>query len=158
MPTAIVGWFGRRLGGGIAATPGYSIFLTPWAGVKAVGNFDSRAQDVAALGGGYWYNSAGALNDQYNPGDIWLDAGTFKYAQFHLQDTNRGIYSVQLDTVEQGQIDGYGTSSLYTYSEITGIAVTTGLKVFLLKMAAKHASSTGYYGTHMTCAWIRTGP
>lgn len=152
MPTAVVGTLGRR---GTAATPGYSVFIVPWAGSKANTTFDTRAQASSNLGGGR-LESSGAQNSEVS-WDIWLDAGTYKFALLHTQADNAGIYSVQLDTVEKGTIDGYNAVATVVYSEVTGIAVTAGLKTFKLKMATKHASSTSYQARVHSCAWIRTG-
>lgn len=153
MPTPVVHVFRSR---GIAATPGYSVFITPWTASKANTNWATRTQNSALLSGG-WLQSSGAQNDEVS-WDIWLDAGTYKFAMVHSDDSNRGIYSVQLDGVEKGTIDAYAAGNTHNvYDEITGIAVTAGLKVFKLKMATKNASSSAYFGVPISCAWIRTG-
>jgi len=154
MPTSVVHFFRQR---GVAATPGYSIFLTPWVGIKAATGFDTRFQTSAALGGGTWYNSGGAQNDEWTL-DKWFDAGTYKAALLYYKASSQGIHSIQLDGVEQGQIDGYAAgASQNNYSEITGLSVTAGLKVIKDKIATKNASSSAYYGTSATLSWIRTG-
>lgn len=153
MPTLAAVLTGPR---GTAATPSYSVFILPWTASKANTNWSTRNQTSSALGGGY-LSSAGNQNDEVS-WDIWLDAGTYKFALIHVTNTNHGIYSVQLDAVEQGTIDGYSAGLTWNaYNEVTGIAVTAGLKTFKLKMATKNASSAGYGGHLMSCAWIRTG-
>lgn len=152
MPHGIAFWLDSH---GVVAKPGASVFLLLWAGVKANTNWATRNQSSLELGGGD-HESTNAQNNEIST-DIWLDDGTYKYAQVHFKDSNRGIYSVQLDAVEQGTIDGYSAGTvLNTYSEITGISITKGLKVFKLKMATKNGSSSGYIGGVNSCAWIRT--
>lgn len=141
---------------GVVATPGYSLFLLPWAGMKTATALVGRAQSSSGLGGGYG-NSAGTQNSEL-AADVWLDTGTYKFALVYVKDSNAGIIDVQLDTVSKGTIDGYAAATAYnTYSELTGIAVTSGLKVFRTICSTKNASSTGYSQYLQSEAWIRTG-
>ena len=138
-------------------TPGYTWIYLPFMGSKANTGWSSLAQASTRLGGGY-VNTNTAQNAEIS-WDIWLDVGTYKYAQVHATDTNNGIYSVQLDAVEKGTIDGYaGVTTENVYSEITGIVVASaGVKTFKVKMATKNASSSAYTGRIVSVAWIRTG-
>lgn len=128
----------------------------PWMGNKTNVNFASRNTFTTYLGMGEIETTV-AQNDEIT-WDIWLDTGTWKYAQVYATANSFGIYSVQLDTVQQGTIDGYSSSTvLNVYTEVTGISVTTaGLKNFKLKMTAKNGSSSNYFAVLQSCAWIRT--
>ena len=80
--------------------------------------------------------------------DIVLGAGTWAVGLMHFTGTNRGIYSVQLDSVEVGTIDGYAGSEIANVvGAATDIVVTTaGKKRLSLVMANKNASASTYYG------------
>lgn len=138
-------------------TPGYTWQYLPWMGSKANTNFATRNQNSGHLGGG-WLQSSGAQNDEVS-WDIWLDAGTYKYAHIHRTGPNVGIYHIQLGGVDKGTIQGYdATGVLNTYNEIAGISVATaGVYTFTVKMASKHASASAYEGNFNSVAWIRTG-
>lgn len=154
MPTSISAWFNTR---GIAATPGYSVFILPWAGVKAHSGWETRDQGSALLGGG-WLRSSGTQNN-YIEWDIWLEAGTYKCALIYRRNTDAGIFHIQLDGVDKGTVDSYAAAfDNNNYTEVGSIAVASaGLKTFTLKMASKNASSSNYAGNIQSCAWIRTG-
>lgn len=67
----------------------------------------------------------------------------------HRKGNSRGIYSILLDGVEVGTIDGYkATDELNALATVAGVAVAaTRKKRLTLKMATKHASSSAYIGT-----------
>lgn len=155
MPHGIATLLGSR---GTRATPGYSVFIVPWAGVKSSVNIDTRSQASTRLGGGYWMQGATiAQNDEWTV-DVWLDAGTYKVAIIHATAANNGIYTIQFNGVSQGTIDGYAAAGAENvYSEITGMAVTAGLKTLKVIMATKNASSTNYGHRVSSLALIRTG-
>jgi hypothetical protein len=145
------------IAGGID-TPGYTWQYLPWMGSKTNTLWSSRLQSNAQIGGGYLRTDTGAQNNEIS-WDIWLDVGTYKYAQIYNKNTDEGIYSVQLDGVEKGTIDAYAAAPANNaYTEITGITVSTaGVKNFKLKMATKNASSSAYNAYINSVAWIRTG-
>src|SRR3989304_3263162 len=93
-------------------------------------------------------DSDGAQNSEIT-WDVVLGAGTWSITVLHIKNTNRGIYSVQLDGVEKGTIDGYAASATYNVlSPITGIIVPTAAKIELkLKMETKNGSSSAYTGS-----------
>lgn len=155
MPTPVVHVFRSR---GIAALPGYSVFIEPWAGLKtSSGGAPTRTQSSAALGGGYYGTGVTTVNN-YIETDIWLDVGTYKVALIYHKDTDAGIYDIQLDGVSKGTVDGYAAAATNNnYSEVTGIAVTKGLKVLKLNMGSKNASSSAYGMYLQSVAWIWTG-
>lgn len=118
------------------------VFMTPTSNT----NWNTISLSPNAPYGGL-QASTGAQNAEIN-WDISLSAGTWTFALIHTTYINRGIYSVQLDGVEKGTIDGYSGSAVFgVRSTIAGIAVSTSGKVTLkLKMATKNASSSSYFG------------
>lgn len=135
----------------------YTVGWFPWVASKANTNFSARTNLSTVLGMGR-LDSTGAQNAEVS-WDTYFDSVTWKYAQLHQMDPSCGIYSIRLDGVEQGTIDGYNSvSTLNRYDEITGLSVTTAaVKTFAIRMATKNASATNYYGLLNSCAWIRTG-
>ncbi len=156
MPLNVVHFYA---GSGVLTTPGYSIFLTPWMdkGKAVVGTSPTLNQTSAALGGGNIFENPPAINDSVS-WDIWLDTGTYKLSLIHTTQNDIGIYSMQLNSVAQGTIDGYAAGATgNVYTEITGIAVTSGSKTFKFLMSSKNASSSNYKYAVNTIAWLRTG-
>jgi hypothetical protein len=90
--------------------------------------------------------------------DVLLAKGTWTIEITHLKSTDRGIYSVQLDGVEKGTIDGYASSATENImSSITGITIPATKKIELkLKMKTKNNSSTAYMGSISIINLIRT--
>ena len=128
----------------------------PFSASKANLNFATRTVDSAQLGMGYLEGNQ--TQNAYVEWDVWLDAGTWKYAHTALDYTDSGIYTVQLDGVTVGTIDGYNAVlTRNVYKEITGIAVATS-KVYTLKilMATKNASSSNYGPRLSSIALIKT--
>lgn len=101
--------------------------------------------------------SSGAQNDQIT-WDIVLAAGTWTIELLHVQAADTGQYSVQLDSVEKGVVEGYASDFTYNaLSTITGITIPLTKKIEIkLKMATKHNSSSGYYGRITAIALKRT--
>lgn len=101
--------------------------------------------------------STGAQNAEFTY-DQAMSAGTWSVFVIHIKGTDRGIISVQIDSVEVGTIDTYnGSLSRNQVGSVTGISVAaTGQKEIKLKMATKNASSSSYYGTVNLITWIRT--
>lgn len=128
----------------------------PWMGTKTNTNFAVRTVDAAALGMG-WLDGSGAQNNEWTT-DIWLDAGTWKFAMIYTTQNQGGIATIQLDGASQGTIDTYSSGTTRNvYSELTGLSVTTAsLKTFKVLMATKNGSSSNYFGLIQSVAWIRT--
>lgn len=141
-------------------TPGYTWQHFWWMGEKTTSTAITRTQTSSGFGGGYANHNVGIQND-YRETDIWLDSGTFKYAEIHLQNTDRGIASVRLDGSEKATIDHYGAydGGVGTYAEVTGISLSapTAARAFRLQMATKNASSSGYQSGYYSSTWVRTG-
>lgn len=139
-------------------TPGYTWMYLPWMGEKAKGGTWARSQDSAKFGGGS-YNSD-ALSGSYLEWDIWLDAGTHKFASVASKAADSGIWDIQLNGVSKATIDMYASPATpNNYVEATGITVTTsGVYTFRLTSTTKNASSSAYGMNPYSVAWIRTGP
>lgn len=93
-------------------------------------------------------NSTGAQNAEISF-PVVLAAGTWTFELLHWRDTNRGIYSVRIDGIEKGTIDGYAAASAANVrSTVTGIVVPATTKYTLaMRMATKNASSSSYFGS-----------
>ncbi len=128
------------------------VFMTPKSNVNW-DSFDLYTGYVHAAG----KESSGAQNDKIT-WDIVLAAGTWTFELMYNKNSDRGIYSVQLDSVEKGTIDGYAEAGVYNVrTSITGIVVATTAKIALkLKMATKNDSATAYYGNITSIKLIRT--
>lgn len=99
------------------------------------------------LGQGFRTNTATAAQNDSISYDLALAAGTWTFTLVHGKGTTRGIYTVQIDGVTIGTIDGYAAAAADAISTITGVAVATpGLKRVTLLMATKNPSSTNYAG------------
>lgn len=155
MPTPIAGWFTSR---GIVALPGYFISGVQWSGAKATsGDAFARTQQSGSLGGGVWYPNANTQNSTTDE-DHWVAAGTLKIAVIQEANTNKAIASIQFDGVTKSTHDGYAAAvTANSYTEVTGIANTAGLKVVRAINATKNASSTGFGMFLQSYAIVRTG-
>lgn len=143
--------------GGIVATPGYSVFITPWAAQFAMTGSRENIQASDRLGGGFLDTGSYAQNNSAT-WNVYLETGTYKYAELYDKSANFGVGHIQLDTVDQGTIDYYAAgASSNNYTEITGISVTAGLKAFRNIASTKNASSSNYGFGWESMAWIRTG-
>jgi len=116
---------------------------------QAVASVNWDAVDGAGAGAimNAWKKSSGAQNDSIDF-NVVLIAGTWDIEVMHVKGGDHGIISVQIDGVQQGTIDGYASSVSYNNrSTVSGVSISTTGKVTLrLKMTAKNASSSGYYG------------
>jgi hypothetical protein len=95
----------------------------------------------------FFLRSSGAI-DAYVEWDVVLGAGTWTVELMHTRQNDAGIYTVSLDGVSVGTIDGYNVSSQFSFlSSITSVAVAATAKITArLTMATKHASSSSYFG------------
>jgi hypothetical protein len=102
-------------------------------------------------------DSGGAQNSEIS-WDLIIPAGTWRIDVMHRKGSDRGVYSVQIDAVEQGTIDGYAAATAYNQTgSVTGIAVaTTDKHTLKLKMATKNASSSSYVGSIQQVRMRRT--
>lgn len=82
--------------------------------------------------------------------------GTYTIRLAHNKGPDRGIYSVQVDGVTVGTIDGYAAASADALSEVAGVVMSTGEKLITLKMENKNAASSSYFGSHFALSLVRT--
>lgn len=114
---------------------------------RAQTNWSTYASS-SVIGGGT-LDSSGAQNAEIAWDEV-LSAGTWLIELLHRQNVNRGIYTVQLDGVTVGTIDGYaGADVVNKRDTIAGIAVaTTKLYRLRLLMATRNAlNTTGFFGS-----------
>lgn len=152
MPLPMVAGFHKR---GVTALPGYFISDTPWAGTKSNTNWSTRTQDSSLISGGR-LDSSGAQNDLFTE-DHWVSTGTCKVALIHSTASTFGIHNITGLSGTQ-TVDGYsGGGAGNVYTEVTGVAVTAGLKTVQDSMATKNDLATNYFGKINTLAIVRTG-
>ena len=89
---------------------------------------------------------------------VVLAQGTWAITVIHTKDLDHGIYSVQIDTVEVGTVDGYnGSAQTNQYGTVAGVTVaSTGKKELKLKLATKNASSASYGADLQHVTLLRT--
>lgn len=118
------------------------VFLNPITNT----NWSTPTLDANSIHGGYMASS-GAQNDLIG-WDVVLAAGTWIFELEHDTASTRGIYSIRLDGVEVGTIDGYSAILIWNVRTlVAGIVVaTTGKKRLTLQMATKNGSSSSYIG------------
>jgi hypothetical protein len=146
-------------------TTGFSSDLLPWTidldvFHTPITNTNWSTVTLDTSSGGAWLyratkESSGAQNAVIG-WDVVLAAGTWSIELIHRAWSDRGIYSLQFNGVQQGTIDGYAASDTpNSLSSVTGIVVATSAKTrFTLNMATKNASSTNYRGSiHHVRLW-----
>lgn len=91
--------------------------------------------------------SSGSQNDEVG-WDLVVAAGTWELQLLHGIDGTRGIYTISVDGVDKGTIDGYNAATNNAgRTVLTGItAAETKKQRVKFKMATKNASSPNYYG------------
>lgn len=125
--------------------------------VASVGTWVIASNAGARWFGGEQANAGAAAQNDYLEYDVLLGAGTWTMDLYHNTATSRGIYTVTIDGVSAGTIDGYAASGTNARSSITAIAVTvSGVKRVRLQMATKNASSSNYVGNVSAMTWTRT--
>lgn len=90
--------------------------------------------------------------------DIYLDAGYYTIELAHQEGTNLGIYSVRVDDVEVGTIDGYAATFVSRLAAVVDVMISdTGIHKISIVMATKNASSSGYLAKLNGLNILRTG-
>lgn len=118
-----------------------NVFMTPksqtnWSATSVLTNFVNNGAK----------QTSGAQNAEI-AWDVVLGAGTWTVELVHGENINHGIYSVQIDGIEQGTIDAYDSLKANTVSSVANISITeSGIHELKLKMATKNPSATLYYG------------
>lgn len=102
--------------------------------------------------------TSGGVQNSRRQHKIPLAVGTYTFDLFHDTGANRGIYTLKVDGVAVGTIDGYAASGANAvHSTITGISIAgNGVHLVELIMATKNASSTGYVGSIAALGLTRT--
>lgn len=135
------------------------IDINPWGfwGHSVAGGSITRTQSSVNLSGGQVNQGTPAIDNEIG-WNVLLGAGTWTLTLIHSTNTNRGIYTVKLDSTTIGTIDGYAaTPALNVVNEITSISVATSA-MYTLKfvMASKNASSSNYYYSLLWITFRRT--
>lgn len=102
-----------------------------------------------------FYNSSVANGDYFTV-DFYLAAGTYTLCWMASKFTDRGICEMLLDNVSLGTYDYYAAALAPAKASIAGIAVSAGKHTLKCKVTNKNVSSTNYYLTFNTIAWVRT--
>ena len=133
------------------------IQIHPWGLSASNVNFSTRTLPASQVAYCATLDSSGVQDDEVT-WPVVLAQGTWAVYVVHGSETDAGVYSVQLDTVEVGTIDSYAGSGAYNViGSVTSISVSsTGKKELKLKMATKHASSSAYYGRIQGITLLRT--
>lgn len=131
----------------VLATFGYTVVQGTW----------TKAYDPSQQLAFYLFSSTDAQNDEVTY-KVLLGAGTYTIELLHVTNNNRGIYTISIDGVSAGTIDGYSAGNTYNiYSAITGVTVSvSGLKTISVKMATKNASSSAYRAVFSALVFHRT--
>jgi hypothetical protein len=103
---------------------------------------------------GTFYNSTHADGDYFTV-NVRVPAGTYKLRFNSGKNTNKAIIDVDLDGVEKGSFDMYGTDGP-AINEITGL-VMDGAHVLKFRAHGKHASSSDHYVFVAVIELMRTG-
>lgn len=139
----------------IGATLPHRVDVVAYTAAVAQSSFNTVTQDAFWLGGGV--NSTGVVN-AYREFDVVIDAGTWTLSLMHRRATDRGIYTVTVDGVNVGTIDGYATAADNIITQVAAITVATpGRHRIRFAMASKNASSSSYVGHLSGFTLFRTG-
>src|SRR3990167_3813455 len=135
----------------------YTQAAMPFVASIANTNWATRTTATDQLAMGRLITDSTAQNNAVS-WPLYLDSVTWKCALIYGKDTDQGVFSIQLDDVEQGTVDAYAAApASNNYSEVTGLAVSAaGVKTFELQMATKNASSSAYGGRLNSWAWVAT--
>lgn len=131
-----------------------------WAAVSAAANPEIHSHKIAlaydsivsgtfneSINASWWgnfrfYSTAQNAEISYK---VYLKAGTYTCWVLTGDDTDKGIISIYIDTVDKGDIDCYGSSDLNVSKSLASISVgTDGIHTVNFKCESKHASSSGY--------------
>jgi hypothetical protein len=93
-----------------------------------------------------WINISDAAQNDSISFDFACGAGTYTIELLHLAYTNRGTFTVEVDGVSVGTVDGYVAALTPTRGLLSGVAISAGQHTLTLLMATKNASASGYVG------------
>jgi len=96
--------------------------------------------------GDYLTNGSPAINQHAAIGSFYVPvAGTYTLVLIGETAPSMGIHHFIVNGSDVAQIDGYSASQvLNTIQTVSLGTLTVGAKILSIKMASKHASSTGY--------------
>lgn len=125
-------------------------FTTFWSHGNT--NWDTLFTQTAGTASTIAYGGDEESTGAQNAARWWyldIHPGTWDFSMVHTTAVNRGIYSIRLDDIEVGTIDGYSSPSVANVrSTVSGVKVTSGGRHKLsLVMASKNGSSSSYFGT-----------
>lgn len=134
----------------------WRIDIDPFGQPNAHTNWSTIALSTSSIKCGT-KNSSGAQNDEIS-WKVPLGAGTWSITLGTRNSSSRGIYSVQLDGVEIGTIDGYNAADTQNqFATISGVVVAASAIVEVkLKMVTKNASASQYIGSIFAVTLVRT--
>jgi hypothetical protein len=101
-------------------------------------------------------SSTSAAQNDYYEWPIVLSSGVWNLLLHHRKSTNVGIYTVSLDGVSIGTIDGYAAAVAAGQDTITGFTPTSGLHLLRFTMATKNAASSAYAANILAVSLRRT--
>ena len=128
----------------IEATLPWTIFIDVFPTAKSNVNWDTITATGLTIHYAY-KQSSGTQNDSI-AWDVVLAAGTWLIELLHDKHEDRGILSIQLDSVEKGTIDFYNSERILNVrTSLSGIVIPlTTKKELKLKMTTKNGSSSGW--------------
>lgn len=92
-----------------------------------------------------------------------LLAGTYTFDLYHRTGTDGGMYTIEIDGVQIGTVDGYAPAAETRITSLPSVVIGAGqgtapnvFHTVRLVMATKHASSTDYIGRVARFALTRT--
>ena len=109
--------------------------------------------------------SSSAQNDSISF-DFICTGGQYTLNFLHLIGPNRGIYTIAIDGVTVGTVDGYAADFNYvttanipapSMTTLTGLVLSSGTHVLKFTMAAKNVASSAYYGCVSSAVFTKTG-
>lgn len=139
----------------MAAVYPSNIFINPMGTAAGHSGWSTVTQQSTHYFGGR-RAAVGVSAGSYVYWNVAMRAGTWTLDLFHRQDTANGIYSVQIDGVTVGTIDGYAAAPASTLSSISFTVSTSGVHELRLAMLTKNASATQYAGLISGINMIRT--
>ncbi|WKN47157.1 hypothetical protein [Nocardioides sp. Arc9.136] len=135
----------------------WQAFIPVSAPTNGNANFEGAARFDAGYPMSMQRSSVGGVQNAEVSWRVDLSAGTWTVQLAHVRGTNRGIYTVQLDGVTIGTVDGYFNGVDVRFDSITGVAVPVGgVHTVRLLMATKNAAASSYYGTPSFLQFTRT--
>lgn len=131
-----------------------TVNISPMGGTFGGNNWGTFVYGAA----GARRRSSGAVN-AFLQWYVDLKPGVYTFSMWHYQDTDAGIYTLAVDGIDRGTLDGYAAVATSAIGGITGISVPVGGQALItLQMKTKNASSSSYFGNLSGITLIRTSP